>query len=338
MSKESRGRRVPPKARGTHATRPPGDFDSIDGLDPSDTPNASDTPAEAAARRTRAQNRAAKRAASGVRPKAVRGQVQGKRGSNMPLIALAVAAVAVGAAVILLGNPFGGPGASAGPSAGPSAAASGSGYGDGTCPTSEPDALGPGDSKLVTIKTEKGDIVIKVDGFLSPIAAGNFVALAECKFYDGVVFHRTPTLEGGTPFVIQGGDPLGTGTGGPGYTIADEPVASAYKRGTVAMARSDQPRSQGSQFFIVLSEEAGPILQSANTYAIFGNVVSGMEVADAIFQASAGVELPTNPIAMTSVTVSEVPVGFSPQPSVAATAAPTVAPTAAPTAAGSTSP
>lgn len=330
MSKEPRGRRVPPKTRGARSTRPPGDFDSIDGLDPSDTPNTSDTPAEAAARRTRAQNCAAKRAASGVRPKAVRGQVQSKRGSNMPLIALAVAAVAVGAAVILLGNPFGGPAASASPSA----AATASAYGDGTCPTSQPESLGAGDSKLVTIKTEKGDIVIKVDGFLSPIAAGNFVALAECEFYDGVVFHRTPTLEGGAPFVIQGGDPLGTGTGGPGYTIADEPVASAYKRGTVAMARSQQPNSQGSQFFIVLSDESGPILQSANTYAIFGSVVSGMEVADAIFQASAGVELPTSPIAMTSVTVSEVPAGFSPEPSAAATAAPTVAPTAA----GSTTP
>jgi peptidyl-prolyl cis-trans isomerase B (cyclophilin B) len=144
------------------------------------------------------------------------------------------------------------------------------------------------------------------------------------------VFHRTAALQTGTPFVIQGGDPLGTGTGGPGYTIADEPVATAYKRGTVAMARSQQPHSQGSQFFIVLSDESGPILQSANTYAIFGNVVSGMEVADAIFQASGGQELPTSPIEMTSVTVSEVPAGFSPAPSVAATTAPTVAATAAP--------
>jgi peptidyl-prolyl cis-trans isomerase B (cyclophilin B) len=328
MSKEPRGRRVPPKARGARAARPAGDFDAIDGLDQSDAPNASDTPAEAVARRTRAQNRAAKRAASGVRPKAVRGQVRGKRSSNTPLIALAVAAVAVGAGVILLGNPFGGPAASASPSA----AAASSAYGDGTCPASEPEALGAADSKLVTIKTEKGDIVIKVDGFLSPIAAGNFVALAECKFYDGVVFHRTAALQTGTPFVIQGGDPLGTGTGGPGYTIADEPVATAYKRGTVAMARSQAPDSQGSQFFIVLSDEAGPILQSANTYAIFGNVVSGLEVADAIFQASGGAELPASPIEMTSVTVGDVPASPSPAASVPASPGPTVAPTAAPAA------
>jgi peptidyl-prolyl cis-trans isomerase B (cyclophilin B) len=245
----------------------------------------------------------------------------------MPLIALAVAAVAVGAAVIVLGNPFGSPSASASPSAGASGV---SPYGDGTCPSGEPDPLGSGESKLVTIKTEKGDIVIKVDGFLSPIAAGNFVALAECKFYDGVTFHRTATIGGSTtPFVIQGGDPTGTGAGNPGYFIQDEPVATAYKRGTVAMARSDAPDSQGSQFFIVLSDEAGPILQSnGNNYSIFGSVISGMDAADAIYQASGGAEKPANPIVMTSVTVADVPASPSPAASVATTAGPTVAPTA----------
>ena len=81
---------------------------------------------------------------------------------------------------------------------------------------------------------------LKVEADLSPIAAGNFVALASCGFYDGTPFHRTPTLQDGTPFVIQGGDPTGTGTGGPGYTIKDEPVTTPYKRGTVAMARSQR--------------------------------------------------------------------------------------------------
>jgi peptidyl-prolyl cis-trans isomerase B (cyclophilin B) len=350
MSKAPRGRRVPPKTRGPRAARPAGDFDAIDAGIAGDATDAGATGAlgaagresaeAAAARRTRAQNRAAKRAASGVRPKTVRGgPVRSKRGSNTPLIALAVAAVAVGAAVILLGNPFGSPGSSASPGASGSGAsgsgasgspgASGQVIGDGTCPTAEPAPLAAGESKLVTIKTEKGDIVIKVDGFLSPIAAGNFVALAGCKFYDGVVFHRTATLQSGTPFVIQGGDPLGTGGGGPGYTIADEPVATAYKRGTVAMARTQEPHSQGSQFFIVLSDESGPILQSANTYAIFGNVVSGIDVADAIYQASGGAELPTNPIAMTSVTVSEVPASPSPAASPAATV-PASSPSTAP--------
>jgi cyclophilin family peptidyl-prolyl cis-trans isomerase len=330
MSKAPKGRRVPPKNRGARlaAARPGDELAAIDRLDENDAPNASDTPAEAAARRTRAQNRAAKRAASGVRPKAVRGgrvEARSSRQTSTGLILLAVVAVAIGAAVLAFGNPFGSPAPSPSPSTAPAV------YGDGTCPTSQPPALPAGQSKLVTIKTDKGDIVIQVDSFLSPIAAGNFVALAECKFYDGVVFHRTAALESGKPFVIQGGDPLGTGGGGPGYTIKDEPVATTYKRGTVAMARSAAPNSQGSQFFIVLSDESGPILQSANTYAIFGNVVSGMDVADAIYAASNGAELPANPVVMNSVTVSDVPAG-SPGPggSAGASGAPSMAPASAP--------
>ncbi len=172
------------------------------------------------------------------------------------------------------------------------------------CPTSQPAPLPAGQTRTVTIATAKGTMTIKVDGSLSPIAAGNFVALASCGFYDGVVFHRTAALQDGTPFVIQGGDPTGTGTGGPGYTIKDEPVTTSYHRGTVAMARTSQPDSQGSQFFIVLSDAAGQILAAYNTYAIFGTVTGGMDVADAIFTASNGAELPSKPIAMTSVTVA----------------------------------
>ncbi|HXG26292.1 MAG TPA: peptidylprolyl isomerase, partial [Candidatus Binatia bacterium] len=304
---------------------PAGDFDAIDGIDSSDAPNASDTPAQAAARRTRAQNRAAKRAASGVRPKAVRGgPVRGRSSSNTGLILLAIAAVVVGVGVFALGNPFGSPGAS--PT--PSAAASGSPYGDGTCPTSQPPALGTSEVKYVSIETEKGTMVLKIDGSLSPIAAGNFVALAECGYYNGIGFHRTPLLTSGTPFVIQGGDPAGDGTGGPGYTIEDEEVTADYVRGTVAMARTSQPNSQGSQFFIVLSDEAGEILKSANTYAIFGTVVQGMEVADAIFAASNGVELPADPVVMTKVTVSDTEP--APAPTTAPSAGPTTAPSDAP--------
>jgi cyclophilin family peptidyl-prolyl cis-trans isomerase len=187
----------------------------------------------------------------------------------------------------------------------------------------------------VTIKTSLGDIVIEVDGTLAPIAAGNFVALATCHFYDGIVFHRTAALQDGTPFVIQGGDPAGTGGGGPGYTIQDEAVTTSYGRGIVAMARTSAVNSQGSQFFIVLDDKAAPPLVSANTYAIFGKVVSGMEVADAIFQASNGVEQPANPIAMISVTVSGGPAA-SASP---AAASPSPAPTAtAPVASPATTP
>ena len=83
--------------------------------------------------------------------------------------------------------------------------------GNGSCPTSQPPALPAGQTRTVTLNTPKGAIVIQVKADLSPIAAGNFVALASCGFYDGTVFHRTATLEDGTPFVIQGGDPTGTG-------------------------------------------------------------------------------------------------------------------------------
>jgi len=166
------------------------------------------------------------------------------------------------------------------------------------CPTAQPAALAAGETRTVTIDTSKGRITIKVEGSLSPIAAGNFVALAACGYYDGVVFHRV--VPG---FVIQGGDPTGSGSGGPGYTIQDEPVTAVYGRGTVAMARTPAPNSQGSQFFIVLDDAARGSLESANTYAIFGTVLEGMETADAI-AAAADAELPTNPIAMDSVSVS----------------------------------
>lgn len=172
------------------------------------------------------------------------------------------------------------------------------------CPTTQPAPLPSGETRTVVITTPKGAITIKVEGSLSPIAAGNFVALASCKFYDGVVFHRVATLQDGTPFVIQGGDPSGTGEGGPGYTIRDEPVTATYRRGTVAMARTAAPNSQGSQFFIVLDDRAGAVLASYNTYAIFGSVTAGLDVVDAIYRAAGGIELPANPVAMTTVTVA----------------------------------
>jgi cyclophilin family peptidyl-prolyl cis-trans isomerase len=172
------------------------------------------------------------------------------------------------------------------------------------CPTEQPPALATGEQRLVTIATAKGSIAITVEADLSPIAAGNFVALAGCGFYDGVVFHRVATLQDGTPFVIQGGDPTGTGTGGPGYTIKDEPVTAKYGDGTVAMARSDAPNSVGSQFFIVLDDKDRSILEYYNTYQIIGSVTAGMETVDAIYAAAAGQEQPANPIAMDKVTVS----------------------------------
>jgi peptidyl-prolyl cis-trans isomerase B (cyclophilin B) len=273
---------------------------------------------------SRSAHRAAKRVATGRPPAGTPRRATRSSGTNWAIVGLAGAAVLVGAAVILLGNPFGTPAPSGSPAA--SGAASPASYGDGTCPTSQPAELPTGESRLVTITTDLGEIVIRVDGALSPIAAGNFVALAECEYYDGVVFHRTAALENGTPFVIQGGDPDGTGRGGPGYTIKDEAVTTSYHRGTVAMARSQGVDTQGSQFFIVLDDAAGPVLSDANTYAIFGEVVSGMDVADSIYQASAGEEIPTDPIVMTTVTVEDAPAPSSPpsvSPAPSASAAPT---------------
>jgi cyclophilin family peptidyl-prolyl cis-trans isomerase len=180
----------------------------------------------------------------------------------------------------------------------------GSGGATGACPKAQPAALGAGQKRLVTIETTKGRFVITVEADLSPIAAGNFVALASCGFYDGVVFHRVATLGDGTPFVIQGGDPTGTGTGGPGYEIKDEPVTATYKRGTVAMARTQAPDSVGSQFFVVLDDKDRSVLESANTYQIIGSVTTGMETVDAIYAAAGGQEKPATPIAMDKVTVS----------------------------------
>jgi peptidyl-prolyl cis-trans isomerase B (cyclophilin B) len=197
--------------------------------------------------------------------------------------------------------------ASPAPSTAPASSAV-AGYPAG-CPTSQPAPLGKDEQRVVTIKTDKGDIAMEIDGALSPIATGNFVALADCGYYDGVVFHRVVDQ-----FVIQGGDgqygrspnidPAKIGTGGPPYTIQDEPVTTPYARGTVAMARTAEPNSVGSQFFIVLDDGAAPALAQYNTYQIIGHVTSGMDTVDAIAAAAAGAENPTNPVVMTDVSVA----------------------------------
>ena len=142
---------------------------------------------------------------------------------------------------------------------------------EGSCPTAPPEPLAAGETREVTIETDKGDIVIEVEADLGPLAAGNFVALGECGYYDGIVFHRI--LPG---FVIQGGDPTGTGSGGPGYEFPNDPVSVPYERGVVAMANAGRD-TNGSQFFIVLDDAPLP-----PDYSVFGRVTSGMEIADEI--------------------------------------------------------
>jgi len=207
-----------------------------------------------------------------------------------PLALLAAVAVATLGCSML-------PGATTPPTPAPVASEAGGG-GAGSCPTVQPAALPAGETRTVTIATDLGEMKLTIQADLSPIAAGNFVALAECGFYDGVVFHRVVPQ-----FVIQGGDPTGTGSGGPGYTIQDEPVTTQYSRGTVAMARTQAPNSVGSQFFIVLDDGARDSLAAANTYQIIGSVAEGMETADKI-AAAADAELPSDPVAMNDVSVS----------------------------------
>jgi peptidyl-prolyl cis-trans isomerase B (cyclophilin B) len=280
---------------------------------------------------SRSAHRAAKRAATGRPPAGTPGRPARSGGTNWAIVGLAGAAVLVGAAVLAFGNPFGAP-AGGDPSAGPSGSASSGAYGDGTCPTSPPAPLAAGDVRTVTIETEQGDIVMRIDGALAPNATGNFIALAECEYYDGLVFHR---LVPG--FVIQGGDPNGDGSGGPGYAIEDDPLTTDYRRGTVAMARTPNPDSQGSQFFIVLSNGADEGLKQAQyPYAILGEVTSGMEVVDAIaaMPNSGGQEnAALDPVAMTLVTVST---GTAASASPAGSAAPTSSP--APVSSPATSP
>ena len=125
----------------------------------------------------------------------------------------------------------------------------------------------------VTIATDKGDIVLRLDAALAPNTVNNFIVNARNGFYDGLTFHRVVP-----EFVIQGGDPEGTGRGGPGYRFADEPVQGEYTLGAVAMANAG-PDTNGSQFFICI-DDCRQKLQPL--YNLFGYVTSGIEVAQAI--------------------------------------------------------
>ncbi len=125
----------------------------------------------------------------------------------------------------------------------------------------------------VTLDLDKGPIVMDLDPRLAPVTVNHFVSQARAGFYDGLTFHRV--VPG---FVIQGGDPEGTGRGGPGYKFADEPVKAPYTLGAVAMANAG-PNTNGSQFFICI-DDCTDKLQPL--YNLFGNVTSGIEVALAV--------------------------------------------------------
>ncbi len=151
-----------------------------------------------------------------------------------------------------------------------------------------------------TLKTSAGDIVVQLTAEETPITVNNFVFLAREKFYDGTVFHRVIK-----DFMIQGGDPEGTGSGGPGYKFADEKFNGKYARGTLAMANSG-PNTNGSQFFIMQQDNSLP-----PNYVIFGEVVSGLEVVDKIAtaevkqNASGENSSPVTPIRVLNVEILE---------------------------------
>ncbi len=158
-----------------------------------------------------------------------------------------------------------------------------------------PMIIDPQKSYTATLETTAGTMVLELFPQEAPLTVNNFVFLANDHFYDGVIFHRV--IRG---FMIQGGDPTGTGRGGPGYRFQDEPVKRPYTRGTLAMANAG-PNTNGSQFFIMHADYPLP-----PSYTIFGQLIEGEEVLDAIATARTGPQdRPLQPVQIKSVTISE---------------------------------
>ncbi len=145
--------------------------------------------------------------------------------------------------------------------------------------------------------TSKGTLSIALDPVGAPLTVNNFVFLSRYHYYDGIVFHRI--IPG---FVLQGGDPTGTGTGGPGYRFADElPQPGRYELGSLAMANAG-PDTNGSQFFVI----SGPSgMRLPPQYSLFGKVVTGMDVVAAIDALGTQSGTPTERVTIESVTISE---------------------------------
>lgn len=129
-------------------------------------------------------------------------------------------------------------------------------------------AIDPAKNYRATIETNKGTIELDLFADQAPLSVNNFVFLANEGFFDGLTFHRV--VPG---FVIQGGDPTGTGRGGPGYRWQDEPVRGSYKAGSLAMANAG-PDTNGSQFFICIEDQPG----LPKNYNLFGQTTAGLDV------------------------------------------------------------
>jgi peptidyl-prolyl cis-trans isomerase B (cyclophilin B) len=148
--------------------------------------------------------------------------------------------------------------------------------------------IDPSKTYKVTMETSKGTIELELYPQHAPMTVNNFVFLTNEGFYDGVVFHRV--IKG---FMMQGGDPTGTGTGGPGYKFQDETFGNPLKheRGVISMANAG-PNTNGSQFFIVYAPQ--PHLNGKHT--VFGKVTSGMDVADQIGNGDKMVKVTATPV------------------------------------------
>jgi peptidylprolyl isomerase len=162
--------------------------------------------------------------------------------------------------------------------------------------------IDPAKTYTGVLQTNKGSIEVELFPEDAPVTVNNFVCLAQDGYFNDTPFHRI--VKG---FVIQGGDPTGTGSGGPGYQFADEPIARDYERGTLAMANAG-PNTNGSQFFVVLEDLRGKLPKN---YTIFGRVTEGMDVVEAIANTptrpgrSGENSTPTEPVTLENVTISE---------------------------------
>jgi cyclophilin family peptidyl-prolyl cis-trans isomerase len=160
-----------------------------------------------------------------------------------------------------------------------------------------PMCIDPAKRYTATMTTSKGTMVIALDPIAAPRTVNNFVFLARYHYYDGIVFHRV--IPG---FVLQGGDPEGTGRGGPGYRFADElPKAGRYEIGSLAMANAG-PDTNGSQFFIISGPDGARLPPQ---YSLFGAVVSGGEVVTTIDAVGTRSGSPTEKVTIESVTIEE---------------------------------
>jgi peptidylprolyl isomerase len=147
------------------------------------------------------------------------------------------------------------------------------------------------------METSKGSMTIALDPAAAPRTVNSFVFLARNGYYDGVVFHRI--IPG---FVVQGGDPTGTGRGGPGYKFADElPSAGRYEVGSLAMANSG-PNTNGSQFFIISGSDG---VRLPPSYSLFGKVVAGLETIAALDAVGSSGGSPKERVQIDSVTITE---------------------------------